>query len=82
MSFNLYSLGLNWHKTGQIKRGRHIVAYLFFSDVISLDLRHKIKASIPQAYFLNSHAQYAPEQKSSVVAIPSDAELMRQRKTA
>ena len=70
---------LGWHKEGTIKRGRHVVGYVYTCDRVTDDDLARVREYWPDAERWRSRSQYAPEQRHPCVFVPSKAE--RGRKT-
>lgn len=69
----LYRLGVNYFATATFTAGSAADPKKYFgfkADRISAELRDQILAVLPQAEFFIAQAEYAPEQKRSLIAFP------------
>ena len=69
---------IGYHQNGTIKRGRQIVATVYYCDKLPDDVFATVKQQYPMAERVGIRSEYAPEMKRVGVLIPSKAELKRQ----
>ena len=77
-SQELYRRGISFYHTGTIKNGRKIVAYFFkLSKPATSEQIAELRKTIPYIQTGYGVSEFAPELRSSVLIIPSKAELNR-----
>lgn len=74
----LYGFGLTWFSTGNLSQTIEGIKkdYFYFKmDKLSKEKAEEITKTFPQAEFFVAQSQYAPEQRSSLLAFPRKTRL-------
>jgi len=69
----LYRLGVNFWETGTIDKGGQKMFDYYKGDEITEEQLKAVKEWCPHATTFGSQSQYAPEQKSRIIAFPKAA---------
>jgi hypothetical protein len=62
--------GFRYHEFGSLKKDGKKVATYYKGDTLTPEIRAAIQKAAPEAYFLNTSPQYAPEIVRPIVCFP------------